>query len=69
MDWVNQTVRVLKEAGLPTDAEAFYQVGHIDLSSEQLARLAHVAEWKRDVIARLTLYRQTLDQIKENRRL
>jgi hypothetical protein len=68
-DWVNQTVGVLKEAGLPTDAEAFYQVGPIELSSEQLERFAHVAEWKRDVIARLALYRQTLDQIKENRRL
>jgi hypothetical protein len=68
-DWTNDIGALLNEAGLPTDAQAFSQVGHAELSSEQLARFAHVHEWKREVIARFALYCQTLDQIRSNRRL
>jgi hypothetical protein len=68
-DWENGIVALLKEAKLATDAEHFSQVGHTELSSEWLAPFAHVPEWKRPVIARFALHRQTLDQIRSNRRL
>jgi hypothetical protein len=68
-NWANDTASLLKQAGHPTDAEMLSQVGHAELSSEQLARFAHIPVWKRNVIARFSLYRQTLDQIISNRRL
>jgi hypothetical protein len=68
-NWANDTASLLKQAGYPTDAEMLSQVGHAELSSEQLARFAHVPVWKRNVLARFSLYRQTLDQIISNRRL
>jgi hypothetical protein len=68
-DWEHDVISLLNEAELPTDAEMFHQVGYAELSSEQLARLSHVPEWKRHVIARFLLHYQTLDQIRSNRRL
>jgi hypothetical protein len=68
-DWVSETYARLNEAELPTDAEAFFQIGYQTLSPEQLANFAHIPEWKRDQIARFLLYRQALDQIRSNRRL
>jgi hypothetical protein len=68
MDWANEAETLLKEAGHPTDAELLSQVGHLELSSEQLARSAHIPEWKRSEVARFLLYYQTLDQIRSNRR-
>ena len=67
-EWVNEVAALLKEADQPTDAEMFCHVGHLELSSEQLARCSHIPDWKRDVVVRQLLYRQTLDQIKSNRR-
>jgi hypothetical protein len=67
-DWANDAVSLLKEAGHPTDAELLSQVGHVELPSEQLARCAHIPEWKRNEVARFLLYYQTLDQIRSNRR-
>ena len=66
--WANDAVSLLKEAGHPTDAELLSQVGHVELASDQLARCAHIPEWKRNEVARFLLYYQTLDQIRSNRR-
>jgi hypothetical protein len=68
-DWVNKTVALLRDADQPTDAEELRQIGYAELSSEYLARFSHIPEWKRSVVARQLLYRQTLDQIRSNRRL
>jgi hypothetical protein len=67
-DWTNDVTTLLNEVE-PTDAEIFSQVGHLELSAEQLGRVAHVPPWKRAEIARFLLYIQTLDQIRSNRRL
>jgi hypothetical protein len=66
---VNDTVALLRYADQPTDAEELRQIGYAELSSEYLSRFSHIPEWKRSVVARQLLYRQTLDQIRSNRRL
>jgi hypothetical protein len=67
-DWINEVATLLEDADEPTDAETFRQIGHVELSFEYQARFAHIPQWKRGVVARQLLYRQTLDQIKSNRR-
>ena len=68
-EWISQTVSLLNEAELPTDAEAFSQVGNLAPVAEDVDEFRHVEDWKRGDLARLRMYRKKLDAIMSNRRL
>jgi hypothetical protein len=67
-EWVKRAVNVLKNANLPTDAEIFSQAGNAEPSQGQIAGVRGIS-WKRRDLAKVAMYRQTLDQIIANRRL
>jgi hypothetical protein len=52
-----------------TDAEAVFQLRYKVLTPEQLAKVSDMPEWKREEAARLQMYRETLDHIREKHRL
>src|SRR5207244_4371508 len=66
-EWVSRVITLLKEADEPTDAEVFSQAGRV-VSAQQLAEFHYVRDWKREEVARLTLYCRELAQIKSTRR-
>jgi hypothetical protein len=67
--WIAETIRLLREADLPTDAEAFSQIGDRPPVAEDIFEFRHLEEWKRDAVVRLSMYRKRLNYIIDNRRL
>jgi hypothetical protein len=68
-EWVNQIVAFLKEVRFHTEAEVFSQVASVQPSAEQLAGAADFPEWKRYDLAQLSIYRNRLEHIKEDRQI
>ena len=67
--WIRETVVVLNEAGLHTDAEAFSQIRNRPPVAEEVNDFRHVEDWKRGEVVRLAMYRKKLNQIIDVRRL
>jgi hypothetical protein len=65
-EWVKQIIALLREAKYETDAEVILQAGGAPPSADQMASFE---AWKRYEVARFSLCRETLAQIREKRRL
>jgi hypothetical protein len=65
-EWIKQIIALLKEANYETDAEVILQADSAPPSADQIASFE---AWKRYEVARLSLCRETLAQIREKRRL
>ena len=59
----------MDEAEWPADAEAVFQLRYKVPTPEQLAKANHTPEWVREEVARLQIYRETLDHIRDKHRL
>jgi hypothetical protein len=67
--WVTETVALLNEADLPTDAVAFSQIRNLAPVAKYVDEFRHVQDWKRGELAKLAMYREKLDQIRDVRRM
>jgi hypothetical protein len=69
-EWISDTVALLKDSGEPTDAVVFAQVINMPPSGEQVNEFRHIHdEQRRGALIRLAMHHQTLQQIREKRRL
>lgn len=69
LEWVDNTITALTEAGLDTEAVAFSQVSSVAPSSEQKAAFDDLESWKRHHLARLAASRAKLSEIVTRRNL